>query len=131
MTVVADDVFKKLELLEKQAADFGFAWPNENTIIKQVLSECEEIQQELRQDPLSVSNKRKLQEEIGDLLHAAFSLCVFCGFGTKETLTNSINKFEQRFGAVKQLAAKSDLVDLNGLPFARLMEFWDQAKTKG
>lgn len=131
MTVVGDDVFKKLELLEKQAAEFGFAWPNENTIIKQILSECEEIQQELTHDSLMASNNSKLQEEIGDLLHAAFSLCVFCRFDTKETLTNSVNKFERRFVEVKQLAAKSDMVDLNGLPFAKLMEFWDQAKTKG
>jgi uncharacterized protein YabN with tetrapyrrole methylase and pyrophosphatase domain len=131
MTVVGDDVFKKLELLEKQAAEFGFAWPNENTIIRQIISECEEIQQELTHDPLMVSSKNKLQEEIGDLLHAAFSLCVFCGFDAQETLDNSVNKFERRFVAVKQLAAKSYMVDLKGLPFAKLMEFWEQAKTKG
>lgn len=92
--IVDEDIFKKLELLEKEAADFGFAWPNENTIIKQVLSECEEIQQELQLSNAERSNLRlKLQEEIGDLLHAAFSLCVFCGFATKETLTKCQARF--------------------------------------
>lgn len=73
-------------------------------------------------------NKSKLQEEIGDLLHAAFSLCIFCGLDAEQTLKDSVTKFERRFLSVKQLAAKDNLHTLKGKNFKELMLYWDQAK---
>ncbi len=42
----------------------------------QIRNECIEIEEHLH----SVEQREALQEEIGDWLHAAFSLCVFCDF---------------------------------------------------
>ncbi len=48
-------------------------------IKQQILSELEEIEVHLQD-----KDRHKLQEELGDLLHAAFSLTVFCQFDPEE-----------------------------------------------
>lgn len=116
-------IIEKLLSLEQEATAFGFNWENENQIMQQILSECEEIQVHLKDQ-----NKIKLQEEIGDLMHAVFSLCIFCQLDPAQTLTNSANKFEDRFNKVKQITNAKGLSSLRGLPFSELMEIWDLAK---
>lgn len=114
---------KKLAQLEKIATDFGFAWEKAEQIIEQIKSEITEVEVHLVD-----GNTKKCQEEIGDLLHAVFSLCVFCDFDAEQTLANSINKFERRLSAVQQLAKEQGLKNLNGKSFDELMQFWKMAK---
>ena len=73
-------------------------------------------------------NKAALQEEIGDLLYAVFSLCVFSGFSPRVTLGQSLTKFERRLRAVKLIAEERKLSNLDGQPFDELMGIWDRAK---
>lgn len=117
------DILNKLTALEKNASAFGFKWENPQQILAQVRSEISEIEIHLQDH-----DANKLQEEIGDLLHAVFSLCVFCQFDPQDTLTNSINKFKQRFNKVQELAYSQGLSTLNGKSFEELMLIWDSAK---
>lgn len=119
---------EKLTYLEKEAEQFGFRWENSHQIMTQIKSECDEIDEHLSH--ITDDNKPKLQEEIGDLLHAVFSLCIFCKFDAEETLRNSVDKFERRLNAVKTIALENGIVTLNGYAFDKLMQFWDQAKKK-
>lgn len=121
-------ILKKLTHLEKEAEDFGFKWENTQQIMAQIKSECDEIEEHLSH--ITDDNKRKLQEEIGDLLHAVFSLCVFCEFDTTDTLTKSVDKFERRLNTVKAIAQENGIATLNGYAFDELMQFWDQAKKR-
>lgn len=116
-------ILKKLSSLEKEAAEFGFKWETAEQIMAQIRSELIEIEVHLKD-----KDRNKLQEEIGDLLHAAFSLCIFCQFNADETLAESVNKFEVRFKEAQRLAKLQGLPDLNGQPFDKLMAFWDKAK---
>lgn len=116
-------LLKKLIQLENEASELGFRWENPQQILNQIQSECDEIQENL-----SIASSTNLQEEIGDLLHAAFSLCVFCQFDPEETLEKSINKFEKRFNLVKKIANEKGFVTLSGLSFSELMSIWGQAK---
>lgn len=120
------DLFERAVQLEKDAADFGFCWENTEQIMAQIQSECEEITAHWVEP--NVIKEEMLQEEIGDLMHAVFSLCVFCKLSPKETLEKSLLKFERRLKAVKQLALNQGLSSLEGRPFDELMVFWDQAK---
>lgn len=113
--------------LEKEADAFGFRWEKAEQIMAQIRSECHEIEEHLVQAPEALSSD-DLQEEIGDLLHAVLSLCVFCQYDPHETLQKTTAKFERRLSAVKALAAKQGLSDLNGHAFDELMAYWDQAK---
>ena len=120
-------ILEKIVKLEKEAEAFGFKWENTDQIMAQILSECDEVTDQLKNaahDP----GKKKLEEEMGDLLHAVFSLCVFCRLSPKATLEKTLTKFERRLGAVKQLANTQGLMTLENHSFNELMEYWKQAK---
>ena len=121
------NLLKKLEALENDADEFGFRWGNTDQIIQQIKSECSEISEHL-DSKSTQSNRSNLQEEMGDLLHAAFSLCIFCKLNPEDTLEKSLAKFERRLSAVKQLANERGLTNLVGFSFEELMVLWDQAK---
>lgn len=120
-------LFKKIIALENEAENFGFKWEKVEQIMAQIHSECAEITVHL-QNPTEDSTQVSLQEEIGDLLHAVFSLCVFCKLSPHETLEKALTKFERRLQAVKQIANEQKLTTLNGHEFNELMEIWEQAK---
>ncbi|STX28375.1 nucleoside triphosphate pyrophosphohydrolase MazG [Legionella beliardensis] len=121
------NLLEKVLLLEQEAAQFGFRWDNAHQIMAQIKSECLEVSEHLPK--LSdTSPSADLQEEIGDLLHAVFSLCVFCQFNPKDTLNLTLTKFERRLNAVKQIAGMRGLTNLEGHSFSELMEIWEQAK---
>lgn len=96
---------------------------NPQQIIQQIQNEIMEIEVHLKD-----KNQNKLQEEIGDLLHAAFSLCIFCQFDADETVENSVIKFARRFKKVQRLAKEQGLENLQGQSFNILMDFWNKAK---
>ncbi len=117
------NILEKLLSLEHEAADFGFKWETAEQIIQQIKSEINEINVHLKD-----GDRNKLQDEIGDLLHAVFSLCVFKQFDPEKTLAQSVDKFERRFRIVEKLAKEKGLNQLHGLSFKELMLLWDQAK---
>jgi ATP diphosphatase len=117
------NIFDQLTASEHDAANFGFKWETAQQIKAQILSEVAEIDVHLQDN-----DRCKLQEELGDLLHAVFSLAVFCGFDAEETLTKSVDKFERRLRGVKALAIEDGHATLNGKSFEELMQYWDKAK---
>lgn len=120
------DLLDRVIALEQDAAAFGFRWETTAQIMAQIESECVEISKHL-DDGMQV-NSTALQEEIGDLLHAVFSLCVYCNFNPEETLKHTLDKFERRLNAVKQIAHGRGLTNLNEHGFNELMRIWELAK---
>lgn len=110
--------------LEKDTRDFGFNWPNQKAIIAQAISECHEITEAIQQNESS----HRIQEEIGDLIHAAISLCIFSGYDAEETLANVVKKLSDRMQTVKKLVKQEGLADLKGQSFEYMLEFWNKAK---
>ena len=117
----------KVVALEEEASEFGFRWENADQIMHQIQSECEEIKAHLN-NGISKENQADLQEEIGDLLHAVFSLCIFCRLSPKMTLGQTLTKFERRLRAVKLIAEENELTNLEGQSFDELMGIWNKAK---
>ena len=113
---------QRLINLEKDARDFGFDWPNEDMIIDQVISECHEIR--------DASNRDHLQEEIGDLILTAISLCMFAGFEVDETLAKVHDKFARRMQALKDITHKQGLDNLQGQSMEFMLKLWDKVKSK-
>ncbi|HEX2549394.1 MAG TPA: MazG nucleotide pyrophosphohydrolase domain-containing protein [Gammaproteobacteria bacterium] len=112
--------------LEQDAREFGFDWPNIKTILDQVIDECREIQEAIK----NPENDTHIQEEIGDLIHSAISLCVFAGFDVDDTLKMVNNKFAKRMQAIKTLTHEMDLPHLKGQSFDFMLELWKKAKTR-
>jgi uncharacterized protein YabN with tetrapyrrole methylase and pyrophosphatase domain len=113
--------------LEKDARQFGFDWPDETMIIDQVIDECREIKEALAND----ESRERIQEEIGDLLHSAVSLCTFAGFDVSETLNKVNVKFAKRMKAMKALTQELGLPDLQGQSIEFMMVLWRKAKRDG
>lgn len=122
------NLIKKLIDLEKNAVDFGFQWENAEQIMQQIQSECLEVNEHLQSK--SHSNHASLQEEIGDLLHAVFSLCLFCKLDPEQTLGDALNKFETRLTQVKCIAAEYGLNNVKDKPLDLLMKIWNEAKLR-
>ena len=118
------NTFTRLTVIEKQADEFGFMWSDATQIFDQIQSECEEIKDNLAQ----TGDRDHLQEEMGDLIHAVFSLCLFMGFDAEETCVKSIDKFEKRFAELKRLAQEAGFETLQGQPVDVLLHFWAQVK---
>lgn len=123
------DLLEKVAVLEKDASNFGFAWETPAQIMAQIQSECLEVNEHLSVG-IEKANQEALQEEIGDLLHAVFSLCVFCDLSPKETLQQTLIKFERRLNAVKAITEEQGLANLKGRSFDDLMLIWQEAKTR-
>ncbi|STX48866.1 nucleoside triphosphate pyrophosphohydrolase MazG [Legionella hackeliae] len=120
------DPLHDLIAIEQEARRFGFDWPDEGMIIDQAISECDEIKEAIAQG----ESKQRIQEEIGDLLHTALSLCLFAGFNPEETLNHITNKFTTRFRALKEIAKNQGIITLKGHSITRMMELWQAAKEK-
>lgn len=116
-------LLKRVEKQELMAKEFGFYWKNFTQLMKQVQSECMEIQ-----EAWDRANIPHLQEEIGDLIQAAIGLAVFCELDPCETLSKSIEKFQKRYDVVVQLARKEGYENLHEKSFKTLMNYWNRAK---
>jgi uncharacterized protein YabN with tetrapyrrole methylase and pyrophosphatase domain len=121
------DIWGKLSKLEEASDEFGLSWPNALEILKQIKSECLEIEEQLLSEKI---DNGAVQEEIGDLLHATTSLAWFCGFNSEKILLASAEKFEKRLNMIKILAKEQGLVNLQGQDFDALMQFWQTAKRR-
>lgn len=122
---MTDDLIKHLEEVELEAKDYGFYWPDSASVMEQIYSECKEVDELLGNND---SSTERLKEEIGDLMHAVFSLCVFCGFDSKDTLEKALNKFKKRFERTKYFAQEDGNYNLHGKNMEEMMKYWKQAK---
>lgn len=114
---------ERLVISEKEARDFGFEWPDIEMILDQTISEVEEIK-----DAIAHSTREHLQEEIGDLLHCAVSLCRFAEFDINETIDKTAGKFENRIEALKKIMVEKGLENLHGENIKSKLELWKAAK---
>ena len=119
-------IFEEIEQLGQEAAVFGLQWETKDQIMIQIRNECLEIEEHLH----SSEQREALQDEIGDLLHTAFSLCVFNNFSPEITLRKSLDKFAHRLNAMKDIAKEESLSHLRGKSFDELMRYWEQAKAR-
>ncbi|QRN04973.1 nucleotide pyrophosphohydrolase [Legionella sp. MW5194] len=123
---MTETALQRLLTLEKEVRDFGFLWPDADMIIEQAISECQEIKEALD----NRQSAARVQEEVGDLLHTALSLCCFLNFNVHETLARTADKFTARMEALKALAGEKGYTDLKGQPIEFLGELWQEVKRR-
>jgi tetrapyrrole methylase family protein/MazG family protein len=110
--------------LTRKASRVGFDWPT----IEGVLSKLAEEMREFR-EALSLQDRRKIREEIGDILFVMANVSRFLRIDPEEALKKTIEKFVSRFHHVEtslQRAGKpfheSNLVEMDRL--------WEESKRK-
>jgi len=110
--------------LTQRASRVGFDWPN----IEGVLNKLDEEIREFR-EALSLQNKRKIREEIGDLLFVMANVSRFLQINPEEALKKTLEKFVSRFHYIEIS------LDQEGKSFrqSNLMEMdrlWEESKKR-
>lgn len=110
--------------LQEKAARVGFDW--EET--RQVEAKVDEELAELR-EAVSLNDRDKIREELGDLLFAIVNLSRFLKLDPEDTLQAANEKFIRRFKSVETSAAGIGR-ELHGMSLAEMDELWEAAKKK-
>ena len=110
--------------LTRKVSKLGFDWPN----LKGVLNKLDEEMMELR-EALSLQNRSKIREELGDLLFVLVNLSRFLQIDPERALKKTVEKFMLRFHYIETSLQKkgksfrqSNLVEMDQL--------WDEAKKR-
>ncbi len=120
----SNPIVDRLTALEQEANDFGFVWADAEMIFNQIISECAEVKGALTTN----ESPTRVQEEIGDLIHASLSLCHFQGFAIDQTLSQIAIKFDHRLQGLKKCAADLGLTSLHGKSPEFMLDLWEKAK---
>lgn len=123
MAQTADNLIKEMAQIDHDLKSIGFCWENEQQILDQIISECHEVRASDQNQ-----NPAHHREEIGDLLHAALSLCFYNQFNVAEILEASHKKFQNRLNALYDIMGKENRTNLHDLPLSAILNLWHQAK---
>lgn len=110
--------------LTQKASRVGFDWPN----IEGVLNKLEEEMKEFR-EALFLQNRRRIREEIGDLLFVMANVSRFLRIHPEEALKKALAKFVSRFHYVETSLHREG----KSFPQSNLIEMdrlWEESKKK-
>jgi tetrapyrrole methylase family protein/MazG family protein len=110
--------------LTKIASQAGFDWPNIAGVLKKLDEEIEEFK-----EALSLRNRRRIMEELGDLLFVLTNIARFLHINPEEALRRTLEKFTMRFHYIETSLRKKgkSLHQSNLIEMDRL---WEEAKKK-
>ena len=108
--------------LTRKAARVGFDWEDAAGVIAKMQEETAELEAALKAE-----DRRKVEEEMGDLLFAAVNLARFLHVDPEIALKKANLKFSRRFRQMEHTAAKRGK-KLSDLSPHQLEELWTKAK---
>jgi tetrapyrrole methylase family protein / MazG family protein len=108
--------------LTRKAARMGFDWEEAAGIFDKMGEETVELQ-----SALITKDRRKMEEEMGDLLFAAVNLARFLKMDPEIALKKANAKFSRRFRAMEKLARESGR-EFKKLPREEMEALWDVTK---
>ena len=108
--------------IQKKVASVGFDYKNELESIAKVNEELEELKIELK-----AKNKKKIKEELGDLIFATLDVSRKLKLDPEVILKNANNKFSKRWRRLEKKAKKENLI-LNKLSIKKYNSLWSKAK---
>lgn len=120
--------------LQVRAARVGFDWPHDETGYAQVVGKVHEELREVKEARAAAAQdatdtaRRRLQDEIGDILFALVNLARLVKVNPEEALRGAANRFAARFTHMEQ-TAKSGGRSLSDMTLAEMDRLWDEAKT--
>ncbi len=108
--------------IQSRAARLGFDWDDIREVLKKISEEIGELQEELHAD-----NKKRLSEELGDLLFSIVNLSRHLGIDSEQSLRGTCRKFIERFDYMEKYA-KAEGIDFKKSSIAEKDELWEIAK---
>ena len=116
--------------LQERAARVGFDWPGHRPVLAKLAEEMGEVGAEfdaVEADPGDAAARRRLQDELGDLLFVAANLARHAQVDVGAAMRGANAKFERRFRAMEDMA-RQDGVDLAGLSLEAQDRYWERVK---
>jgi len=110
--------------LQKRAAKVGFDWEGFEGIKEKLIEEISEIEEEIKK-----GDRKKIEEEVGDLLFMAVNLARFLGVHPEVALRRANEKFEKRFRYIEK-RAKEMGKDLKEMSLEEMEALWQEAKER-
>ena len=112
----------KAKKIQKKASKKGFDWKETIDVIKKVEEELAELKHEIQQN-----NKKKSQEELGDLLFSIINLSRHLKVDASEAINQANHKFVKRFSLMEEEISKN-AKEMDNLTSEELEEFWVKIK---
>ena len=110
--------------MTKSVSQVGFDWPD----ISGVLDKLDEEMKEFK-EALTLSHRKRICEEIGDLLFVLANIARFLRIDPEEALNKTLEKFTKRFNYIETTLCKKGktLQESNLIEMDRL---WEEAKRR-
>ncbi len=116
-------LLKALKVSEK-AVSVGFEWDTAASLWSKVLSEIEELKDELTQQA-EKRDKAKIELELGDVLFCLVNVARWEKLNPEESLLLAIDKFRERFRRMEQLSDRP----LKELSSDQMNQLWEKSKS--
>jgi MazG family protein len=110
--------------LTEAVARFGFDWPD----VEGVFQKLEEELMEFR-EALSLQDRKKLREEIGDLFFVLTNLARFLRIDPEDALNRTIRKFIARFRYI-ETSLQSEGRTISQSNLEEMDRLWEKAKRR-
>ena len=108
--------------IQKKVAAVGFEYKNNKEAIEKVYEELEELKKEVH-----AKNKKKIKEELGDLIFATLDVSRILKLDPDFILKNANKKFSRRWKRLEKLAKKENN-NLNDLSMKEYNVLWNKTK---
>lgn len=110
--------------VQKRAAQVGFDWNDPLPALQKLKEEISEVESVLSSDR---SDRKRLEDEIGDLLFAAVNVARLSGIDAEMALRNAVRKFVARFKAIEE-TAKRQGKSLAEMKLEEMDAIWNEVK---
>lgn len=114
----------KAQLVQERVKRVGFDWSDHKGVLEKIEEELAELRAEIKKQ-----QKRKAQEEFGDLLFAIVNLTRHLNIDAESALNQSTDKFIKRFKKLEKNFTKNKK-DLTKSSLAEMDKVWEQVKRK-
>jgi MazG family protein len=109
--------------IQKDAARFGFDWPDITPVFDKLDEELAELKQ-----AFSTGDSDAISDELGDLLFVCINLARHAKVNAEMSLRNTNQKFLRRFAYVKQQMKKAG-IEMDQRQLDAMEHFWQESKT--
>lgn len=109
--------------VQQKAASVGFDWDDVKCVFDKIDEEIGELKEAYKS-----GDDEKINEELGDALFAVVNLSRFVRIHPELALTNTINKFINRFEYIEKNATKQGK-KIDDMTLKEMDELWEQSKT--
>ena len=111
--------------IQEKVKGVGFEWEYSEQAWDKVIEELNELKHEVETD----ANKRRMEDEFGDLLFALVNYARYVGINPEDALEKTNKKFIRRFQFIETESLK-DGKTLEDMSLAEMDKYWDKAKMK-